>query len=473
LIRVAFIIESERSAAARYRVLLNMDAFERECVDVYPMPYPRTFGGRRKMAKDLASFDAVVLQRRLIQPWEFLMLRRRVKLLSYDFDDSCLYRDSVDRGHHFSIARMVKLRVITRYVDFVTAGNPYLASLCGRRPGVSIIPTPVDTAVYLPAPKPDSPVVRLGWIGSRSTVGYLNEIIPSIEAVVAARPNVTLAVIADVPPPERPFINFVPWREESEPAAVAAFDIGLMPLPDNPWTRGKCGFKLLLYGACGLPSVASPVGANKEIIADGETGLLASTPSEWTSALTRLIDDAALRRRLGAAARLRIDAQYSSRVVIPQWAGILKAAVLGSSFVPFVRSGIAWARSMLGSAEYRFRCLGFVEDAYEISNNLELFGRDTAKESAVLYGAADTPATDPPLGAFVFYDYEGEIRGERRNWGHVGLYVGAGRIIHSWDRVRIDDYRNLSDLTRPPGFASPSYIGWAPVERIFQGHRQK
>lgn len=472
MIRVAFILESEHSAAARYRVLLNMDAFEREGVDVYPMFLPRTSSGRRKMFKDLASFDATVLQRRLVQPWELMMLRRRVALLGYDFDDALLYRDS-GWNRVPSLARQVKFRAIARCVDFVTAGNPYLASLCGRRPGVSIVPTPVDTSVYVPAPKPDSTSIRLGWIGSRTTLRYLKDVLPSIETAVGSRSDVTLTVIADVPPPEHPFIRFVRWREESEPAVVATFDVGLMPLPDNLWTRGKCGFKLLLYAACGVPSVASPVGANKDIIIDGETGLLASTSAQWQSALTRLIEDASLRRSLGAAARERVDALYSTRAIIPQWAGILKSAVLGSSFAPFVRNAVAWARSMLGSAEYRFRCLGFAEDAYEMPNGVRLIGRDTAAESAVLYGAAHNASAEPELGSFVFYDYEGELHGEFRNWGHVGLYIGAGRIIHSWDVVRIDGYRDLSALKRPPGWSVPSCIGWAGAERILRDHDRR
>jgi hypothetical protein len=146
----------------------------------------------------------------------------------------------------------------------------------------------------------------------------------AIEKVAEARPGVTLTVIADAAPPERPFIRAARWQAETEAADVAAFDIGIMPVPDNPWTRGKCGFKLLLYGACGLPSVASPVGANSEIIDEGETGMFASGSDEWEKTLLDLVDDAGLRRRLGERARLKVEAEYSTKAVIPAWAETLK-----------------------------------------------------------------------------------------------------------------------------------------------------
>ena len=140
-------------------------------------------------------------------------------------------------------------------------------------------------------------------------------------------------------------------------------------------------------------------------------------------------------------------------------------------YAAFVENAIRWAKGALGSTEYRFRCLGFVEDAYEKGNSIEVFGGDTAKESADEYGAAD--AGPIPIGAFVFYDYIADFRGERTNWGHVGLHVGAGKIIHSWECIRIDDYLAVERLTAPTGFGQPRYIGWAPAERVMKGYRKR
>lgn len=132
------------------------------------------------------------------------------------------------------------------------------------------------------------------------------------------------------------------------------------------------------------------------------------------------------------------------------------------------RNAIAWARARLGSTDYTTRCLAFVEDAIERSNDLELFGGDFAQESAVLYDAAAN-AGAPPLGALVFYDSVAEMHGVRRNWGHVGLSLGDGRVIHAWDRVRVDDDRAVEDLVPPPGGEPLRSAGWASLERVLRG----
>ena len=153
---------------------------------------------------------------------------------------------------------------------------------------------------------------------------------PAITEAVETHGGMEFVVISDAFPRNAPpFMQKVPWRKETEAAEVAAFDIGLMPLPDNPWTRGKCGFKLLLYAACGVPAVASPVGVNSEIVSDGETGILASSPEQWTQALLALGRDAGLRNDMGKAGRARAEAVYSTRIVIAEWARILKAAAEG------------------------------------------------------------------------------------------------------------------------------------------------
>lgn len=134
------------------------------------------------------------------------------------------------------------------------------------------------------------------------------------------------------------------------------------------------------------------------------------------------------------------------------------------------RNALQWAEERLGSTDYTTRCLAFVEDAVERANEIEIFGGDYASESARLYGAA-VSSDPPPLGAFVFYRSVGVIRGVRRDWGHVGLSVGDGRIIHAWDRVRIDDLSSLPALTPAAGWDPFSATGWTPLHRILEGSR--
>lgn len=137
-----------------------------------------------------------------------------------------------------------------------------------------------------------------------------------------------------------------------------------------------------------------------------------------------------------------------------------------------IDNSIMWALSHLNSTAYTFMCLGFVEDALERSNSIEIFGGDSAKESADLYEAHRFKGM-PPKGSFVFYDCVGVIKGITKNWGHVGLATDDGKVIHAWDKVRIDDYREIENLATAPGWDKPQYIGWVPLERILIGHCTK
>jgi glycosyltransferase involved in cell wall biosynthesis len=326
MLRVAFLIESETSAAARYRVLSNVEAFEREGVDAYPMMLARTARGRRKLFEDVSGFDVVILQRRLLQPWETTRLRRSVRVLGYDFDDAMLFRDG-GRGGHRSLSRRVKFRSIIKAADFVTAGNEYLSGLAAPwAADRHVVPTPVDVELFRPRERENGPL-RLGWIGSASTVGYLDGVMGAVEEAHREHPEMEFVVVSDrFPPDSPPFLKKVEWKAESEAEETARFDIGIMPLPDNAWTRGKCGFKLLLYGASGVAAIASPVGVNREIIEEGQTGLLATTKDEWRDAILRLAADGEKRRRMGAAARERTVERYSREAVVGAWARIIREA---------------------------------------------------------------------------------------------------------------------------------------------------
>lgn len=132
------------------------------------------------------------------------------------------------------------------------------------------------------------------------------------------------------------------------------------------------------------------------------------------------------------------------------------------------KNAIRWAMAHLGSTAYATRCLAFVEDAIERSNEIEMFGGDDAAESARIYDAA-AKTGPPPLGALVFYDSVGEMLGERRNWGHVGLSLGDGAVIHAWDRVRIDDHVALASIDPAPGWEPLRLAGWTPLRRALEG----
>jgi cell wall-associated NlpC family hydrolase len=141
-------------------------------------------------------------------------------------------------------------------------------------------------------------------------------------------------------------------------------------------------------------------------------------------------------------------------------------------FAAYAENAIAWALEQVGTTDYALRCLAFVEDAYERSNAIELFGGATAHESAEQYRAAQSEGP-PPRGALVFYDCYGTIRSVPQNWGHVGLALGDGRVVHAFGTVRVDDYAALQNLPSAPGWSACQYVGWASVETVLAGYRPR
>jgi glycosyltransferase involved in cell wall biosynthesis len=213
-------------------------------------------------------------------------------------------------------------------------GNAYLQAYASRYCDNSIIvPTVVDTDVYRPlwqvAPQaPPRAVPVVGWIGSPSTWSYVEPMLPVLLPMLA-RHDVTLRVVGAGPRAHGiAGIEAIDWSEAREVADIQAMDIGIMPLPDEPWARGKCGYKLIQYMACGLPVVASPVGVNREIVSDGRNGFLVTEAAAWVGALERLIGDPALRRAFGEDGAAVADARYSLRSQQDRVANTLEQAAL-------------------------------------------------------------------------------------------------------------------------------------------------
>jgi glycosyltransferase involved in cell wall biosynthesis len=190
------------------------------------------------------------------------------------------------------------------------------------------MPTPVDLGRY-ELRDTDGDGFRVGWIGTPSSAAYLAEAAEPLRRLAETGP-LTLVTVGAAPVnlpgvPE----EFRPWSEATEAAEISGFDVGIMPLPDNSFTRGKSGYKLLQYMAAGRPVVASPVGENKTIVEDGANGFLAASPAGWITALERLRADPGLRRTLGRAGRARVAADYALDALAPRLAEALRAAGTG------------------------------------------------------------------------------------------------------------------------------------------------
>jgi hypothetical protein len=157
------------------------------------------------------------------------------------------------------------------------------------------------------------------------------------------------------------------------------------------------------------------------------------------------------------------------------WRGSAKRSNTAQQpLAPLVERAVDWALARRGDPSYALRCLAFVEDAFERSNDIEVFGGDSAAESAALYRPRRfDPSRPPPAGALVFYDARGPLDGVVQDWGHVGLSLGDGTVVHAWDVVRVDDARDVEHLLPATGWSAPRLIGWVPVARLLQGHRRR
>ena len=219
-----------------------------------------------------------------------------------------------------------KIPALLRMSSAAIVGNHVLANYAGRFASrVSVIPTVVDTGRFHPAVQRGSSqardsVLTIVWIGLAFNFPFLELLVPVIRELQRSE-GVQFRVISSRPPAfPGVTIDFRLWSLEGEVADLRGGDIGVMPLPDTEWTRGKCGLKLLQYMALGLPSVASPIGVNREIISDGENGFLATTQEEWRTILLRLCQDAELRLRIGQAARQTVETKYSLSIWGPRLA---------------------------------------------------------------------------------------------------------------------------------------------------------
>jgi glycosyltransferase involved in cell wall biosynthesis len=276
------------------------------------------------------SWDAIIIHRELmpvgpavLERW---LAKRGIPIL-YDFDDAIFLPDVSEANRRFQWLKWPgKTGDICRLSAHVIVGNDYLKQYALRHTGhVTVIPTTIDTQHYTPKASNDitgTPVI--GWSGSRTTVKHLRSLEPALRELRRLM-EFRLAVIGgDGRGVSGIEVEHRPWNAEGEVADLHSFDVGIMPLPDDAWTRGKCGLKALQYMAAGIPTVASPVGVNAAFIEDGCNGFLAASQGEWVEKLARLLSDSELRRRFAAEGRRTVEARYSAREQAPRFRDLLR-----------------------------------------------------------------------------------------------------------------------------------------------------
>jgi glycosyltransferase involved in cell wall biosynthesis len=285
------------------------------------------------LSPGLTRYDVALVQREALftgPPFVEAAVRRAGAGLVFDYDDS-LWLGHVSEANR-SLAWLKwagKTDALIAQADLVLAGNAYLADHARTRGArVEVVPTTIDTDLYQPPPpRPPGPVC-IGWSGSFSTLAHFQALVPVLRRVKARLGGaVRFTVLGDAGYREPALdLQGEAWRLETEIQDLSRIDIGLMPLPDDAWARGKCGLKGLQYMALGIPTLMSPVGVNVEIIRDGESGFLPRNDDEWVDRLCALATDAALRRRLGGAGREVVVSRYSVRAWRERYLALLASA---------------------------------------------------------------------------------------------------------------------------------------------------
>jgi len=318
--QIAFLSTREAKPSYRFRVERLLPYFKARGHACETYFLPAALWRRLSIYGRLSQFDVVFLQKRLLSRLELMALRRQSRRLIYDIDDAVMF----DSAGGDDRRRQQRFAAVARSADLVVCGNQFLADEAARHTKrVVIVPTCIDTDAFRPDLKKTSHSdgLAVGWTGSRSTNRYLNDLFPVLSQFHGAiQVKIISDTVADFDFARLGGVraHFVPWSPAVEISEAATFDIGVMPIPDNRWTQGKCGFKLLQYMSLGIPAVCSPVGANREIVHDGIDGLHADNPNAWFQAISRLVHNPRLRETIGHAGRRRVEEAYALSVHGPR-----------------------------------------------------------------------------------------------------------------------------------------------------------
>jgi glycosyltransferase involved in cell wall biosynthesis len=330
--RIIFLTHSS-DQGHRFRVEQYFPYLRGHGVDPKWQPFPGSWSERLMIYRQLPSFDVVCIQRRLLAPFEFYWIRKKSSKILFDLDDAIMYRSSRSpRPHSFS--RQLKFRWMVKGSDAVTVGNQFLKNEVLRvDPGkrIFIIPTCVDTNLYPQKKKiSNRREIILGWIGTKGNLRYLQKLEPVFETLRQRFPQVRLEIVSNdfydsscLPTIKKP------WKLQDENEDLTSFDIGLMPLNDDLWSKGKCGLKIIQYLSVGIPVVCTPVGINSDIIRDGENGFWATHPQEWIDRLSTLIENPDLRYQMGLKGIETVEREYSLTVTSEKFFQVLQSLVQG------------------------------------------------------------------------------------------------------------------------------------------------
>ena len=318
--KILFLVQDLDVAASRYRVLQYLPYLKEHGVQATVLPFQKGFFKKLKLFKSVNEYDILFIQRKRFPVLWLKYIRKNARRIVYDFDDSVMYRNSKVANPE-SNTRVKMFKNMVNASDYVIAGNEYLQkNTTPFTHNVTIIPSPIDMSLYpLKKYSEKNDNITLGWIGATGSIHYLEKMKPVFEALGKKYEDLRLKIICNVFfDCDNITVEKKLWSEQEEVADIQSFDIGLMPLMDDPWSHGKCGLKILQCLATGVPVVCSPAGINREIVEDGVHGFWANTREEWIEKLEILINDHDLRQRMGMEGRKRVIEYYSLKANAPR-----------------------------------------------------------------------------------------------------------------------------------------------------------
>lgn len=327
-------ISGPKGASSRYRVLQFLPATEAAGLSHAVHLPPAAPGSglkrlltsmhERRMIDGMAKESrAIFIQKRLL-PASWIDRLASKRPLLFDFDDAIFTSPTGDRSRLAQQRVEQRLRHVLAAARIVVAGNRYLCGYAEQfAKRVVHLPTVLDSSRYPAKAHAPAGEVMIGWIGHSVNHPYLLELADVLRQL-ASRVRMRLLVISDrdLDIPGMPIDNRR-WSEATEVADILRMDIGIMPMPDDPWSRGKCGFKAIQYMAAGIPVVCAAAGANLDIVRDGIDGFCVGSPEQWGERLAALCASVDLRQRLGDSARQRVHETYSLESALPAWRAIL------------------------------------------------------------------------------------------------------------------------------------------------------
>ena len=343
--KVLCVVEHGNAPSTRLRLRDCLDHYSQLGIEATILPARRSsIRDRLQVLKEAARHKVVVLFKTIgFSEFELFLLQRANRRIVFDFDDAVMFREQKHRRPLRGKSFKKFLRTL-KYCEAVVAGNDFLAGFAeasGRR--TVILPTSIDLTKYKLKRHNEGLGLTIGWLGLSDGLPYLRHIQPALQRLSERFPGLKLKVICDKPLQlDAVVVENEPWRLETEQANLASFDIGIMPLWDSVWTRGKCGYKILQYMGVGTAVVASDIGVNSQIITHGENGFLARTQDDWVETLGSLIENVDEREIFGMRGRELIEKRYSLETFTQGYAKLLRevAQIPGDSPSAVSRSAL-------------------------------------------------------------------------------------------------------------------------------------